>query len=201
MDRSYTDTPTTLHSSLQSHIASLEPWESMLLSHHTISDNDQDIVASSTNQTTIIATDGSEDNGKGSYAWIIATPLGDILAQGWGTVFGYKISSFRCESYAILAALRFIIQLRRFYFLPSSNPNITWWCDCKSLIQLFTTFCTSPRSIKASMMRMPCATFAAMPSYSSESMASMATKAFLYTRSLLYRRLSSTLERRFRAIA
>ena len=92
-------------------------------------------MASYTNQPILIATDGSKDNGKGSYAWVLATPLGDILAQGWGTVYTYKISSFRCKSYAILAALQFIIQLCCFYFLPSFNPTTIWWCDCKSLLQ------------------------------------------------------------------
>ena len=47
-------------------------------------------------------------------------------------------SSFRCEAYGILAATRLILRLRQFYHLPSNNNTITWWCDCKSLIQRLT---------------------------------------------------------------
>ena len=59
----------------------------------------------------VLATDGSEEAGKGSFGWILATPTGNLLAQRSGPVFGHQTVSFRGEAYAILASLRFLIQL------------------------------------------------------------------------------------------
>ena len=31
--------------------------------------------------------------------------------------------------------VRFVLHLHHYYHHPSSNNHITWWCDCKSLLQ------------------------------------------------------------------
>ena len=125
--------------SFSSRINSLEHWECSLLQSHKFYNHDTITVAGLTNQPHIIATDGSENTGIGSFGWIICSHQGEILASGSGLAYGLHISSFRCEAYAILAALRFIIQLRQHHQLPSFDPHITWLCDCKSLLQRITT--------------------------------------------------------------
>ena len=122
----------------QQFISSLPTWELLLLIQHSFMNNSPKIVASLTNQPILIATDGSEKLGKGSYGWVLANLSGSILATGQGTAYGHCISSFCCEAYGILAATRFILRLRQFYHLPRNNNTITWWCDCKSLIQRLT---------------------------------------------------------------
>ena len=94
LDTNYMDTPTQTPTTFQSHIQSLDHWESQLLTQHLFLDTDATTVAANTNQPILLATDGSENSGKGSFAWILSTPQGKMLVQGSGTVFGSKISSF-----------------------------------------------------------------------------------------------------------
>ena len=83
----------------------------------------------------LIATDGSDEHGKGSYGWVLASPDGTVFARGAGAAYGLTMSSFRCEAYGILSALCFILHLQRYYHLPPRNITIDWWCDCNSLLQ------------------------------------------------------------------
>ena len=72
-------------------ISSLPTWEQLLLAQHSFTNNSPTIVASLTNQPLLIATDGSEKSGKGSYGWVLANPSGSILATGQGTAYGHCI--------------------------------------------------------------------------------------------------------------
>ena len=71
----------------------------------------------------IIATDGSANDGKGSFGWVIANSDGNVIVTGQGTAFGDNISSFRCEAYGILAALCFILQLHQYYHLHTTSSG------------------------------------------------------------------------------
>ena len=116
------------------YLTTLQPWDVQLIQHHETT-SDYGNTLQQTNQSFTIATDGSEQNGKGSYGWIISTIAGHTIATGSGTAYGYDISSFRCEAYGILAALRFILHIRRYFHTPPHNQPITLWCDCNSLLQ------------------------------------------------------------------
>ena len=119
--------------SFNDYVNSLPTWKRELIQHFNL-------VYPTINTIThlqenfLIATDGSEQNAKGSFGWVLSTESGSIFASGQGTAFGAEISSFRCEAYGILAALQFIIILRHYYHIPHPNNHVIWWCDCRSLI-------------------------------------------------------------------
>lgn len=117
------------------YIARLAKWERLLLTHHQNYCSDYHVLTSKLQQPLIIATDGSVNNQKGSYGWVIATTQGTLLASGKGPTHGEAVCSFRSEGYGILAALRFLLQVRRYHFHPSTNTTIQWWCDSESLIK------------------------------------------------------------------
>ena len=115
-------------------IESLPLWEKELIHCHKLFDNDETL-SRLLSMDIVIATDGSYKDDKGSYGWIITTSNDIYLAKGSGTVFSKTLSSFHCEGYGILAALRFILLLRLHFHQPVPNTTITWWCDSLSLLQ------------------------------------------------------------------
>ena len=135
IDTTYTITPTTTTpNSFRDYILTLNRWEQELIKLHTFHTNFNCLLATLQSNFTI-ATDGSANDGKGSFGWVIANSDGNVIVTGQGTAFGDNISSFRCEGYGILAALRFILQLHQYYHLPQPSHHIAWWCDSKSLLQ------------------------------------------------------------------
>ena len=136
IDSTYT-TPTS-HPTINSfhdYILTLQHWERELITLHTIHSNLESLFAT-LHSKLIIATDGSTNEGIGSFGWVIATSdNGTMVATGQGTAFGDNISSFRCEAYGLLAVLQFILHTHYYYHQPQSHYPITWWCDSKSLIQ------------------------------------------------------------------
>ena len=125
--------PSIIHS-FSDHINSLDLWEKHLLKHHQTDTgiNAPNILSS---RSIIVASDGSVCDDRGTFGWVIANPDGQILATGFGTAPGYKVTSFRSESYGILAALRFIYQLQCYLYYPLIDRNLTWFCDSQSLLQ------------------------------------------------------------------
>ena len=115
-------------------VETLPAWESHLL-RHTVFTTSSHTASELCNLPIMIASDGSLQNNKGSYGWIISTTNGHTIAQGSGVAFGATLSSFRCEAYGILAPLRLLIRLRAYYSIPSPNNIVTWWCDSESLIK------------------------------------------------------------------
>ena len=133
IDHSYQLPPHPRPSTIKAYLQSLDPWESLLLQHFQIH-TELDKLLQLTLEPFLIASDGSVDQSKGSFGWIIAQPDGTALVTGKGTAFGHDISSFRAEAYGVLAPLRFLVRTRQFYHIPTSINTITWWCDSKSLL-------------------------------------------------------------------
>lgn len=67
-----------------------------------------------TTEELIIATDGSVDNGKGTYGWIISTKQGRRIIKSSGRVYGFNPSSYRTELYAYLAVSKTLYHIKRF---------------------------------------------------------------------------------------
>ena len=130
--------PCSTTHSLQTSISNLSDWELNLIQHHRLY-VDEDTIATCIDQATTLATDGSHKDSRGSYGWILASPDGTHLAEGSGTVYGATLTSFRCEAYGILSALRFLLLIRQHYHQPISRSSITWWCDSQSLLQRLTS--------------------------------------------------------------
>ena len=118
----------------QAYIGTLPQWEHNLLQHINFSTSSH-TAGNLCNLPIVIASDGSLQQEKGSYGWIISTQDGHTIAQGSGVAYGATLSSFRCKAYGILAPLRLLIQLRTYYSIPSPNNHIIWWCDSESLIK------------------------------------------------------------------
>ena len=116
------------------YLQTLDPWDSLLLRHYTTS-HDLQHTASLLSHPYIIATDGSDEHGKGSFGWVLSNPTGIVFASGQGTAYGSSMSSFRAEAYGILSVSRFILHLHRFYHIPQQHFTVDWWCDCQSLLQ------------------------------------------------------------------
>ena len=122
----------TIHT-FTDYIHTLEPWERQLLQHHNLHCTAEELLNRTTSNLTI-ASDGSVDNDRGSFGWVI-TFEHSILATGFGTAFGLTISSFRSEAYGILAALRFIYNIQLYHHLPLPYRSILWYCDSESLLK------------------------------------------------------------------
>jgi hypothetical protein len=60
------------------------------------------------NRTLKIASDGSVQEHRASFAWVIATEEGVRLATCSGPAYGCKPTSYGAEGYGILSTMRFI---------------------------------------------------------------------------------------------
>ena len=126
--------PTTKPDNFNDYIHSLEHWEKALLLN-THFEQSFDELSSTLTTPTIIASDGSVKDARGSFGWVIATLTGQILAKGSGIAFGYEVTSFRSEAYGILAPLRLLYRLQLYFQQPLHNRPLTWYCDSESLLK------------------------------------------------------------------
>jgi Reverse transcriptase-like len=93
-------------------IKKLKKWEQELLEGITIQVQDN-IMQQEITQSIKIASDGSVQDQKASFAWIISNEDGMRLATGSGPAYGCKPTSYRAEGYGILSALRFLVLAER----------------------------------------------------------------------------------------
>ena len=151
IDHTYRMQPRPQPLTIKDYFQTLDPWETQLLQHFQIRTK-LDNLLDNTLTPFLIASDGSVDQGKGSFGWAIAQPDGTILVTGHGTAFGHDISSFRAEAYGILAPLRFILRTRQFFHIPTPTNTITWWCDSKSLLsRIASTSSTIPNPNRSNL--------------------------------------------------
>ena len=87
-----------------SYVESLDPWEQLLLQHHSLLANPFEIVQALNIGQAHIATDGSVIDQKASFGYVIASSSHQRLVTGRGPVLGAHPSSFRAELYGSLAA-------------------------------------------------------------------------------------------------
>ena len=126
--------PRTAPHNLHARISTLDSWERELLRHFHLHVDEETLSLQITTDF-LIASDGSNKDNKGSFGWILAAPDGTYLAEGSSVVYGATTTSFRCEAYGILSALRFILRHRQHFNQPIPTSSITWWCDSQSLLQ------------------------------------------------------------------
>jgi hypothetical protein len=95
-------------------IQQLQQWEKELLEgvHMQLQDN---TMKHEFTRPLKIASDGSVQGHRASYAWIIANEEGMRLATCKGPAYGCKPTSYRAEGYGILSALRFLLLLERIW--------------------------------------------------------------------------------------
>ena len=80
-------------------LPSMDPWEWQLLFDVELFCEEQELWEALTTQICTIATDGSAQDGKGSFAWVISNGNGDTIAECKGPVMGAKVTSYRAEGY------------------------------------------------------------------------------------------------------
>ena len=120
---------------LADHLLQLAPWERSLCSQCTLLCSTEDFsVFLHSPSPLLVSSDGSAGSFVGKFGCVCATENGQRLFRINGPAPGYKTSSFRAESYAFLAILRFLIQSCQ--FLSCSLPSaLQMFTDSESLVK------------------------------------------------------------------
>jgi ribonuclease HI/predicted RNA-binding Zn-ribbon protein involved in translation (DUF1610 family) len=92
---------------IQQTIPTLPRWQSELLQNMTMQRPEEEL-KEEIKQHLKIASDGSVQGNRASFAWTIATATGTRLATGSAPAFGCKPTSYRAEAYGILSVLQFM---------------------------------------------------------------------------------------------
>ena len=113
--------------------------------HHLI-DNTEYLIDHPWNRsstTFIAASDGSVNNGNGTFGWIISTNTGLRMLQNKGRAFGYPMTSFRAEAFGICSIL--------IYLSTQSNATQGFFttlqivCDNEALVDTINQLLTQSR--------------------------------------------------------
>ena len=122
-------------SSLSEHMAQLSSWERSLCTQCTALCSTDDLAAFlQSSSPLLVSSDGSAGSFVGTFGCVCSTDTGQRLFRLHGPAPGYNTSSFRAESYAFLAILRYLIQSCEFLscVLPISLQMFT---DSESLVK------------------------------------------------------------------
>lgn len=118
------------------YIKDTPPWEARLLTNVIVYKDVFQIAhqwhSITTSNPLLMATDGSAPDYSGLFGWILALPDGTRQAANYGTVQGYRISSFRAERYGLLLAMCFLRRVSVFTSVPL--PPVMFLLDSKSMI-------------------------------------------------------------------
>ena len=115
-------------------IRQLSNWEAHLLRHFKLQCSLPILSTSLSNNTPLfLCSDGSAPLFRGSFGGTCATDDGTILFTLSGPAPGFRTSSFRAESYGLLAVLRFIVQVCNFHSLALPS-TLRMYTDSKSLV-------------------------------------------------------------------
>jgi hypothetical protein len=112
----------------------MEEWERQLLQQTEILVAPETIMTPM-NQSLIMASDGSVQDHRASYGWILSTSAGLRLIQCNGPAYGYRPTSFRAEGYGLLSVIRFIYFSKRHWGWQNQYSVI---CDNESMIKVMT---------------------------------------------------------------
>jgi hypothetical protein len=110
----------------------MDEWERQLLQGMEILVA-HDIFLHQITQPMMIACDGSVQDHRASYGWIMSTTDGTRLAKCTGPAYGYRPTSFRAEGYGILSAVRFIHLSQKKWNALSQYTII---CDNEAIVNI-----------------------------------------------------------------
>jgi hypothetical protein len=110
----------------------MEPWEKQLLQHMEILVL-METITHQPQQQLIIASDGSVQDHRAAFGWIITTTGGIRIAKCSGPAYGYKPSSYRAEGYVLLSVIRFLHTSQKKWGWQSTSTII---CDNKAIVQI-----------------------------------------------------------------
>jgi len=124
-------TPSTVPTTLKRYIHNLPEWKRLLIQSVTeINANEPLIELIQGKRNIIIASDGSKATAKLGGAWVFTNDRGNILVQSHNPDFSIitAIHSRRAEIFGPLAALIFVEEYFRYYFVKIES-NIQYHCD------------------------------------------------------------------------
>ena len=126
--------PTPFPTTLTTFIEQLTPWESLLLRRFKLLCSPQDLSTHFSQALPMfLCSDGSAPSFRGSFGGLCSTPDGQLLFSISGPAPGYRTSSFRAESYGLLALLRFVVQICNFYSIALPT-TLRFNTDSQSLV-------------------------------------------------------------------
>ena len=124
--------PIPVHETVQDFIASLDPWERIILENvQFLVPQNEAFDALSTHPFTI-CSDGSQVQHRASFAWVLADHTGRRLARCSGPSHGGNPNSYRAEGYGLLSVHRFLYHLVT-QFQVNVRPSSVR-CDNKALV-------------------------------------------------------------------
>jgi ribonuclease HI len=106
-----TSNATQDNQSMEQQIEAMPEWEKELLQGVNLQVT-EDRIQSKIKQPFKVASDGSVQTERASFAWTIATNQGERLATCAGPAYGCKTTSYRAEGYGILSVFRFLKMAR-----------------------------------------------------------------------------------------
>ena len=88
----------------------------------------EEVIQAVTSQSFQVASDGGAAEGNASFGWSIADHRGKTLVECAGPGYGFNPSSYRAESYGVLAPARFLLHMKM-YFNTNPLKDFTHYCD------------------------------------------------------------------------
>jgi hypothetical protein len=119
-----------------SYLESTPLWTKRLLNNWWSQEVTPLLIFLQSSQGIILVSDGGKKDNKGSYGVIMGTNDNEIYATTEGYVKGstLTLSSFRCESYGILAGLLLLKHLLIYFNINGHGRTIKFYCDGKSVL-------------------------------------------------------------------
>lgn len=117
---------------IHQYILTIPDWEQHLLRHLQLNVSQLALVQALTTSSVLLASDGSQQEHRASFGWILSDHHGNRLATCKGPAYGAKPVSYRAEGYGILSALRFFYHLAQRW---NTTPKFTLLCDNITMVR------------------------------------------------------------------
>ena len=117
---------------IQDTIAALPHWESELLTGLALNLPQAQLFHIIQHQPIMIGSDGSQQDSRASFGWVLSTTDGQRLATCKGPCYGSQPTSYRAEGYGLLSACRFLLLLQDHFQLDVPSPSIV--CDNRTMV-------------------------------------------------------------------
>lgn len=122
------------HPTILGYLKDLEPWESDLYGTYELLVSQADLLEMLASEALIFSSDGSAQEEKASFGWILATTQGMRLLKISGPALGKKPTSYRAEGYGVLSVYRFIYRVKSYFLDGRVLPKHTVICDNQSMV-------------------------------------------------------------------
>jgi hypothetical protein len=122
----------------EDYMTRLPAWDYSLIQDLNLPNLDALLHSLRTDTSLLLCLDGGAADSKGSYGSIIASD-DQVLTELSGQAHGANPRSFRAEGYGLLANLRLLLHLMKFYDIPRTSSPLTIYCDNQGLLDRLET--------------------------------------------------------------